>query len=396
MTQAGQGCPNCDQAAPREFYRVEGIPAQSCLLVNTRSEALAFPRADLALGFCDRCGFITNTLFDESVLRYGDQYEETQGFSPTFGAFARKLAQGLVDRFGLRGRRVLEIGCGKGEFVALLCELGAASGIGFDPAFVPGRTTGAAPARVEFRRENYSRAHAGLETDLVVCRHTFEHIPRTLDLLRTLRSNLGPRKVPVVFEVPDTGRVLREGAFWDIYYEHCSYFTPGSLARVFRLAGFDVTDLWMEYDDQYLLIAARPGNGGPPAPMRLEETPARTGALVADFARTSAASIARWRRTLADLHAAGARTVLWGGSSKSVGFLTTLGITREIELCVDINPYKQGKFMPGTGQKIVAPQELVDYRPTHAILTNPIYTGEIGEQLAGLGVSVQFIPLTGP
>lgn len=389
-------CPNCNHPAPREFYRAGGIPTQSCLLVNTHREALAFPRADLALGFCDHCGFIANTLFDGALLRYGEEYEETQGFSPTFGAFARKLAQDLIDRYSLRAKRVLEIGCGKGEFVTLLCELGAGSGVGIDPAYVPGRLADPAAFNVEFLRENYSPAHASLDADLVVCRHTFEHVPRTLELLRLLRANLGTRSTPVVFEVPDTNRVLREGAFWDIYYEHCSYFTPGSLARVFRLAGFDVTDLWMEYDDQYLLIAARPGDGRSAAPLPLEESPAQAASLVAEFAATSRASIARWRKTLSGLHAAHARTVLWGGSSKSVGFLTTLGITREIELCVDINPYKQGKFIPGTGQKIVAPPELLAYKPTHAILTNPIYTREVSDQLAALGVRAELIPLTGP
>lgn len=388
-------CPNCEHATLREFYRVEKIPAQSCLLVDTRDDALAFPRGDLALCCCDACGFITNSLFDERVLHYSDRYEETQGFSPTFGAYARKLAKGLIDRYSLRGKRVLEIGCGKGEFVALLCELGMGSGVGIDPAYVPGRLTGDAASRVEFLRENYSPAHASIDADLVVCRHTFEHVPRTLELLRLLRANLGGRRTPVVFEVPDTRRVLREGAFWDIYYEHCSYFTPGSLARVFRLAGFEVTDLWLEYDDQYLLIAARPGDGSAGAPLALEESPTQDAELVRQFAATSTAAIVHWRKRLADLNAQGARMVLWGGSSKSVGFLTTLGVTGQIEYCVDINPYKRGKFMPGTGQRIIAPEELVAYKPTHAILTNPIYTREISDQLAGFGLRPELIQLTG-
>ena len=60
------------------------------------------------------------------------------------------------------------------------------------------------------------------------------------------------------FEVPDTDRVLGEGAFWDIYYEHCSYFTPGSMARAFRAAGFAITRLERDYGDQYLLLEADP------------------------------------------------------------------------------------------------------------------------------------------
>ena len=71
------------------------------------------------------------------------------------------------------------------------------------------------------------------------------------------------RPVTLFFELPDTERVLDECAFWDIYYEHCSYFTPGSLERLFRRSGFEVTRQWKAFDDQYLMLEARPGAGVP-------------------------------------------------------------------------------------------------------------------------------------
>ena len=58
------------------------------------------------------------------------------------------------------------------------------------------------------------------------------------------------------FEVPATEIILREQRFWDIYYEHCSYFSPHSLDRLFRAAGFFPTAVGSEYDGQYLTIAA--------------------------------------------------------------------------------------------------------------------------------------------
>lgn len=396
MTQPAAPCPNCELGTPRHFYRADRIPVQSCQLVPTRDAAIAFPRGDLALAFCDACGFVTNTLYDEGILGYGEHYEATQGYSPTFGAFAAKLAKDLIDRFDLRGKRVLEIGCGNGEFVTLMCELGAGSGIGIDPAYVPGRVTRPAAKRVEYLRECYAPKHAAIDADLVVCRHTLEHVPQTLEFLRLLRANLGSRDVPVVFEVPDTQRVYREVAFWDIYYEHCSYFTPGSLARALRLAGFLITDLWLEFGDQYLLAAARRGDDQVPPVLPTDDNLAADAALVGTFAAASERTITTWRARLSELYARGARTVLWGGSSKSVGFLTMLGIAREIEYCVDINPFKQGRFMPGTGHQIVAPEFLAEYRPTHAILTNPIYTREISQQLEKLGVRPELIPLTAP
>ena len=78
------------------------------------------------------------------------------------------------------------------------------------------------------------------DTALVVCRHTLEHIHdvnRFLSMLSEALRRHAPDAALYV-EVPDTARILRETAFWDVYYEHCSYFTPGSLARALRGAGF--------------------------------------------------------------------------------------------------------------------------------------------------------------
>lgn len=385
-------CPNCDSATTKPFYRAANIPAQSCLLISTRKDALNFPTGDLELAHCPACGFISNAHFDEKLLNYGGEYEETQGFSPTFGAFAKSLAGRLIEQYGLRGKRILELGCGKGEFITLMCEMGAAGGVGIDPAYVPGRLTSGAVDRVRFIQEFLKPEHSSIDADFVVCRHTLEHIPRTLEFLKLLRANLGNRRTPVVFEVPDTERVLREGAFWDIYYEHCSYFCPVSLRHVFELAGFDVERVWMEYDDQYLLIAARPGDGVKAAAST--DDLARVAELVKAFGTTCPRAIGAWRAWLDS--AKGARPVLWGAGSKGVGFLTTLGERDRIPVCVDINPYKHGKYMPATGQEVVGADFLTLHRPTHIIVMNPIYMNEIGETVRRLGLDAELLSINSP
>ena len=55
-------------------------------------------------------------------------------------------------------------------------------------------------------------------------------------------------------------RVLDEVAFWDMYYEHCSCISLSFVGRLFRQTGFEVVEL-LQYDDQYLLIGARPASG---------------------------------------------------------------------------------------------------------------------------------------
>jgi hypothetical protein len=191
----------------------------------------------------------------------------------------------------------------------------------------------------------------------------------------------------VLFDLPDVVRVLREGAFWDIYYEHCSYFSPGSLARLFRRTGFRVLELELDYDDQYIVLEARAADDAQAdEPLPLEETARELGADVEAFRRTFAATAAKWRDVLAAARADGRRVAIWGAGSKGVAFLTTLASGDEVAYAVDINPYKQGKYLAGTGHEVLGPKALRERPPELVIAMNAVYVDEIGEQLAALGL----------
>lgn len=379
-------CPACGGRAWKDFYEVDSVPAHACLQMPDRETALAQPRGRLQLALCLECGFVANTAFRPELLDYSAQYEETQGASPTFGEYARWLAGDWIERYGLRDRRILEIGCGKGEFLALICSMGNNRGIGFDPAYVAGR--GPAGERVEFRAENYGEAHRDVAADFICCRHTLEHIGPVADFLAMLRRNLeGRDDVVLGFEVPDLERILIEGAFWDLYYEHCSYFTMLSLENLFRNNGFDALRLQRVYGDQYLVIEARPdGCGGP---VDQGEEMAGLAAAVDAFAERAAREIRRWRAEIRSLHRRGRRAVLWGSGSKAVGFIATLGLADEIEAVVDINPRKHGKYMPGCAPPIVSPEWLRRKPIDLVIVMNPVYRDEIARELARLGVHAE-------
>ncbi len=380
-------CPNCDGRGLRVFYGVDHIPCHSVLLMPSKREAQEYPRGSLELGFCGSCGFICNTAFDPTVHEYSQRCEESQGFSPTFNRFARELAKRYAARYDLRDKVALEIGCGKGEWLAALCEESGGRGIGIDPGYQPSRLESPALSRIEWIVDFYGPKYAHLKADFVACRHTLEHIQPTLSFMRDIRRTIGDRRgVVLFFELPEVLRELEEGAFWDIYYEHCTYFSPGSLARLFRTAHFDVTHLSVEYDNQYIILDAVPADGPTRPRLPLEDDMERLRRGVAGFAAKTGAICRRWTDLVRGAHARGERVVIWGSGSKGVSFLTTLGLAAEVEYAVDINTYRQGKFMPGTGQEIVSPEFLRSYKPHHVIVMNPIYVPEIGAQLGALGV----------
>jgi SAM-dependent methyltransferase len=387
-------CPSCGRAGLERVYSVKSVPVHSCILLPTRQEALDFPRGDVELGFCHACGFLTNIAFDEEVQDYSPLYEDQQSFSPTFTAFARGLAERLIDRHQLRHKQIVEIGCSKGDFLLLLCELGGNQGIGIDPSAIPGRVQSPAAKQVRFIPEYYSDRHAGYPADLLCCRHTLEHIHQTADFLRTVRRGLKVGSGAVVFfELPDALRVLRDAAFWDIYYEHCSYFTAGSLARLFRSCGFEVTDLSQEYEDQYLTIEAVPAGAPPSRIDPLEESVSDMAAVVAAFREQVNPAREAWRRRLDALCAEGRRIAIWGSGSKCVAFLTTLDAGHAVGRVVDINPHRHGRFLPGLGIEITSPDSLRTYQPEHVLVMNPVYRQEIASMLHAMQVPAEVVAL---
>ncbi|MGK9168534.1 methyltransferase domain-containing protein [Inquilinus limosus] len=378
-------CPSCGGAVGASFYDLPAIPTNSCLLIDDREAARDFPVAPLQLSCCPGCGFIFNTAWEESRTVYSDAYEETQGFSPTFNAFHERLARDLISRHDLHGKRVVEIGCGKGEFLALLCRLGDNDGIGYDPSFVPSRLDAAAAGRARFIREFFDEATGPVSCDFLCCKMTLEHIPDVGRFIGMVRRALdGQEGTHVFFQVPNARRVLQDGAFWDIYYEHCSYFTAHSLSSLFERSGFAVDRVWTDYDDQYLMIEARPAGAQGPVSVDTDAV-AETRQWVEAFLQNVGAATAAWRQQLKDVASAGRRTVLWGSGSKAVAFLTTLGLDGEVASVVDINPFRHGRYLPVTGHQIISPDELSTMPPDLVVIMNPVYRDEIQKMLRAQG-----------
>jgi SAM-dependent methyltransferase len=379
-------CPGCGSEASTPFYSVRAVPVHQVQLVRSRRAAKACCKGDIALCFCDRCGFVWNTAFDVGLMRYDEEYESTQTVSPTFNRFHERLARDLIALFDLHGKTIVEVGCGQGEFITMLAEMGGNRGWGFDRV---NRGAAGSPA-VTFVKDFYGPAYRHLEPDFVCCKMTLEHVHDTGAFLASMRQAIGDRPDAVIFfMIPEVTRILELRAFWDVYYEHCSYYSPGALARHFRLAGFDPIDVWCDYDDQYVLIAARPGTGRSPT-LANEQPAAALAPKVAAFATGVAADLVRWRSWLKERRRQRQKTVLWGGGSKAVAFLTTLGLGDAIAYTVDLNPRRSGTFIAGTGHAIMAPEALKKDPPDALIVMSPIYLPEIKAQLDAMGIRPQY------
>jgi SAM-dependent methyltransferase len=362
------------------------VPVHQNQLVDSREAARSILRGDLRLHACFACGFVTNLGFDVGLLDYGATYDNDQSWSERFESYVDTLVDGMIAS-GVRRRRVVEIGCGKGYFLTRLCERGDNTGVGVDATYVgPARS---ADGRVSFLRELYSERHAELGADVILCRHVIEHVIEPMRLIRSVRRSLEKRPgARVYFETPELRWILENLTVQDFFYEHCSYFTADSLAFAFRAAGFEVLEVQKVFEGQYLWLSAECGAAGLAMP---SPTAADIEPLLRRYLSRETEVLTAWRERLATLRSKG-RVAVWGAGAKGVTFLGLLDPRAElVEAVVDVNPRKQGRFLPGTGHSIISPEDLAARGIRSAWLMNRNYEAEVKTRLQEMASSVELL-----
>ena len=372
-------CPVCESPDAELFLTRRSVPVHQNALCADEETARRIGRGDLEMTVCRRCAFVFNRAFDASKLHYDEEYENTQVCSPAFNAYVDGLVAHLLDECGLRGKTIVEVGCGKGYFLEKLVRRDPTlRGIGFDPACSDplSRHDG----RLQFHRRFYGGQQETVHADAVICRHVIEHVADPAALVRSIRETGATR---VFFETPCVEWILRHQVMWDFFYEHCSLFTVGSITTLFERCGFEVTAARHLFDGQYLWIEARPAG----------ERLVRSGAdeivlLARDYAAAERQAVYRLRQHVDELRARG-NVAIWGAGAKGVTFVNLIDDDRQRIACVaDLNPRKQGHFIPATAHPIVDYHQLPAWDVRSAIVMNPNYLDENRQLVAAAGLDV--------
>lgn len=360
-------------------------------LYTTREDALACGLGNLEILGCENCGFVWNERFDDALINYAPEYENNQLGSGVFERHAREIAQRIVTSIPAGEKlRLVEAGCGQGDFIRLLQQVAGDRlewAIGLDPAL-----------REEIERDNLSLQRAFFNADyrarmpgapnVVVSRHTIEHIAQPMGFLAALRDAMPDEDCRLFLETPCFSWIQKHLALEDLFYEHCSLFSPYSMELALRQSRFQPVQIEHVFGEQYLLVEAVPG-----------QRSQSSASFTANFQAFSAARegfVRSWRERLSEQRIGGPsrKCAVWGAGAKGVTFSQLMhSDCVPISGLIDINPNKQGRYAAVSGIQVVAPQQAAAAGITTAVVMNPNYLGEIQALCRNEGLSIDLISI---
>lgn len=340
------------------FYTVNRIPIFQNKVYPTVKEAMQSETSSVALDVDPNSGIIRNALFDDTLMNYDEHYQNEQNYSPFFQQYVDDVAATL-EAFIEHDKtlNIVEIGCGKGYFLELLRTKGYRV-TGYDPTY---------EGTAEYIVKDYFGANTIIESgDLLVLRHTMEHIPSPYSFLKMVAKANG-NTGKLFIEVPTFDWILENTAFWDIFYEHCNYFTEASFANLFTKA-----QTGRLFNGQYMYLYADLADLKPD----IELPAAVQNEKISSFGQRLEA----WADWLRQHQHEG--IAVWGAGAKGSTFVNRLDPTQEFVRCVvDISPRKYGKYIAATAHPILSPEAFRQHNDIqHILVMNPNYLAEIEAQ----------------
>ena len=311
---------------------------------------------NLNLHQCPNCGLVQ---FDCEPVSYYRDVIRGGGFSETIQSLRKKQYLRLIEKYNLKGKKIIEIGCGEGEFIIPLKEF-------------PVQAFG-----IEHRKELVSKAQARElnvweafpeKPDTVIDNGPFdaflmfqflEHQPRPNDMLQCIKNNLTEDGIGLI-TVPSFEYVVSKNGFYELMRDHIAYYTKESFCFLMQLNGFEVLEFEIVNGNTISAVVRKRKM------MELKDITDNLG-LITD----------RLKAFSKEQASKGKKIAVWGASHQAFMILSVTGFGDNVEYIVDSAVFKQDKYAPASSVPIVAPEHWFSDPVDCIVIIAPEYAKEI-------------------
>ena len=279
-------------------------------------------------------------------------------FSAEMREFRVQQFKEFVGQHDLAGRKVLELGCGKGEYLEVMAEAGVnAFGMEHLQASVDACRHAGLKVSQGYPDDPGMQIESG-PYDAFFILNFFEHLPDPNLALEVMRNNLAEGGLGLV-EVPNFDAIIEKNLFSEFINDHLFYFTRETLTRTMELNGFEVLSAESVWYDYILSVVVR-----------------KRPAIDLSNLNTFHDLIGQEINEYLDAHKGKTRAV-WGAGHQALAVMALADLSAKVDLVVDSAPFKQGRFTPATHLPIKAPEALVAEHVDVVIVMAAAYSDEV-------------------
>lgn len=385
----------------KALFTLYNAPA-SAQDIPDAEEVISDKGIDLSLYRCPECGLVQ---FDCTPVGYYRDVIRAGGFSTTMTGLRRSQYKHLIETYGLEGRKFIEVGCGRGEFLNVLKEFPVQVfgmehkedliGIARESGLCVWREFPETAEQV-FQGDPETAGSEG-PYDVFLSFNFLEHQPYPDVMLKAIYHNLTENGMGLV-TVPALEYIVERGNYYELIRDHIAYYSFDALRELLENNGFAVLEEEMINRDTISMIVRK---------MSGEEMAERIakkaeGADGENDGETIVSSLVKGHdivqkdiRDLLDRLEAEKKTIaLWGASHQGFTLAATTPLCDKVSYIIDSAPFKQGRFAPASHLPIVAPDHFTEDPVDVILIVAPGYSDEIaGVIRTRFGADVKILTL---
>lgn len=304
---------------------------------------------------CSGCGLVQ--LSNEPVPYYREVIRAA-AFSDEMKEFRIKQFDGFVQKYSLKGRKIAEIGCGKGEYLSLMHQAGAeAYGLEYsEEAVIHCNKNGLKVSKGFIENADYKLKDAPFDAFFML--NFLEHLPDPNSTLRGIYNNLADGAIGLI-EAPNFDMILQKKLFSEFIPDHLFYFTMETLSTMLKMNGFEVIEcreVWHEYIIS-AIIKRKQKTGMSHFYSHQEHLKNEIEKYILGFGEKKVA--------------------IWGAGHQALAVISMTNLAGKIRYVVDSAIFKQGRYTPATHIPIVAPDVLGSDPVNAVIIMAASYSDEV-------------------